>query len=46
MKKLLNLIKKLSKKQKSIQIQEKVYIDCKDLFLVSVPTKQAVKTQL
>lgn len=43
MKKLLNLIKKLTKKQKGIQLENKVYIDCKDLFCVSVPTETAVK---
>ncbi len=39
MKKLLNLIKKITKKQKGIQIKEKVYINCKDLFTFSVPTE-------
>ncbi len=39
MKKLLNLIKKLTKKQSEIQIKERVYIDCKDLFRFSVPTE-------
>ena len=38
MKKLLNVIKKLVKKQKEIQIKEKVYIDCKDLFALSALT--------
>ncbi len=43
MKKLLRLLKKLLKKQKGIQIKDKVYIDCRDLFLVSVPNETAVK---
>ncbi len=34
MKRLLNFLKNITKKNKGIILQDKVYIDCKDLFLI------------